>query len=88
MRDFEVPEGFTDVICASPHFRELSRARSWKTGDVDFVDSVVMACVKLCQRARCLGVFENPLEAADSRECTKEFEANKHIVDYCMYSDT
>ena len=38
VRDFEVPEGFYDVICASPDCRELSRAKSWKTGDVDFAD--------------------------------------------------
>ena len=86
VRDLEVPEGFYDVICASPDCRELSRARSWKTGDVDFADSVLMACTRLCQKARCLGVLENPLGAADSRECMKEFEANKHIVDDCMYS--
>ena len=86
VRDLEVPEDFYDVICASPDCRELSRARSWKKGDVDFTDSVVMACARLCQKARCLGVLENPLGAVDSRECMKEFEADKHIVDYCMYS--
>ena len=49
VRDFEVPENFYDVICASPDCQESSRARSWKTGDVEFADSVVMACVRLCK---------------------------------------
>ena len=27
-----------------------------------------------------------PFRGSDSRECMKEFEANKHTIDYCMYS--
>ena len=48
VRDLQVPEGFYDVICASPDCREF-RARSDKTGDVDFA-SVLMACVRLCKK--------------------------------------
>ena len=71
VRDLEVPEGFYDVICASLDCRDFR-----KTSDV------LKACVRLCKKAKCLGVLESG--AADSRECMKEFQATK--VDYCMYS--
>ena len=60
------------MICASLDCREF---RAWKTGDVD---SVLKACVRLCKKAKCLGVLES------SRECMKDIQATK--VDYCMYS--
>ena len=66
VRDLEVPEGFYDVICASPDCRDFR-----KTGDV------LKACVRLCKKAKCLGVLES------SRE-RKDLQATK--VDYCMYS--
>ena len=66
VRDLEVPEGFYDVICASPDCRDFR-----KTGDV------LEACVRLCKKAKCLGVLES------SREI-KDIQATK--VDYCMYS--
>ena len=86
VRDYVLPEGQFDIIAASPDCRELSRARSWKLGNVQLAKSVVMACVNLCRKAKCLGVLENPLGAADSLECMREFEAKKYVVDYCMYS--
>ena len=66
VRDLEVPEGFYDVICASLDCRDFR-----KTSDV------LKACVRLCKKAKCLGVLES------SREI-KDIQATK--VDYCMYS--
>ena len=85
VRDYEAPEGYYDIVAASPDCRELSRARSMK-GNAEFADEVCRACVRLCSQAKVLGVLENPLGALDRREWMKELEARKHVVDYCMYS--
>ena len=67
VRDYEAPEGYYDVVCASPDCRELSRARS-KKGNAAFADEVCQACLRLCKQAKVLGVLENPSGALDRRE--------------------
>ena len=67
VRDLKVPEGFYDVICASLDCRGFRKT-----------SYVLKACVRLCKKAKCLGVLES------SRECMKDIQATK--VDYCMYS--
>ena len=84
VRDYVAPEGYYDIVAASPDCRELSRARS-KKGNAEFADQVCQACVRLCQQAKLLGVLENPLGALDRREWMKEL-GRKHVVDYCMWS--
>ena len=51
VRDYEAPEGYYDIVAASPDCRELSRARS-KKGNAEFADQVCQACVRLCSQAR------------------------------------
>ena len=43
VRDYEDPEGYYDIVAASPDCRELSRARS-KKGNAEFADEVCRAC--------------------------------------------
>ena len=85
VRDYVAPEGYFDIVAASPDCRELSRARS-KKGNAEFADQVCQACVRLCSQAKVLGILENPLGALDRREWMQELEARKHVVDYCMWS--
>ena len=77
VRDYVLPEGQFDIICASPDCAEISRARSWKLGDVSFADEVARACVNLCSQAKLLGVLENPFGALDEREWMSDIEAKK-----------
>ena len=79
VRDYVAPEGYFDIVAASPDCRELSRARS-KKGNAEFADEVCQACVRLCSQAKALGVLENPLGALDRREWIQELEARKHVV--------
>ena len=62
VRDYEAPEGYYDIVAASPDCRELSRARS-KKGDHEFSDEVGQAGVQMCLRAAArgaIGIIENP----------------------------
>ena len=85
VRDYVAPEGYYDIVAASPDCKELSRARSFK-GNVEFADEAAEACVSLCSQAEVLGILENPYGALNRREWIKELDAKKYVVDYCMYS--
>ena len=54
VRDYVAPEGYYDVISASPDCRELNRARGSIRGDAKFADEVAQACVRLCSEANVL----------------------------------
>ena len=62
VRDFKY-EGYYDIVCASPDCKELSNARSWSAGNVEFADSVAKACIDIILHYVSLGatgILENP----------------------------